>query len=195
MTVCTPLRLSVKTTNAPDFAAEAESGALHLFAAKADGDLNVGIPSGLILPLGLGISFLLTGFGLYHANLLRITLTSLSSVHFSMSSIVNLSTPGVVLPLSRLMFRYASRICGACNTIRFFITLIFTQPHPRRHERPCTISTHACFRPIHSQVRQCFCAHSRRSQFVDPRPIRYAIHLWTDFDDISTITVPFSRLH
>ena len=44
MTVCTPLRLSVKTINAPDFAAEAESGALHLFAAKADGDLYVCLP-------------------------------------------------------------------------------------------------------------------------------------------------------
>ena len=44
MTVCTPLRRSVKTINAPDFAAEAESGALHLFAAKADGDLYVCIP-------------------------------------------------------------------------------------------------------------------------------------------------------
>ena len=44
MTVCTPLRRSVKTTNAPDFAAEAESGALHLFAAKAAGDLYVCLP-------------------------------------------------------------------------------------------------------------------------------------------------------
>ncbi|MPM76805.1 hypothetical protein SDC9_123804 [bioreactor metagenome] len=70
----------------------------------------VGIPKGLVFPLGFGISTLRTGFGLYQLNFFLTTSMTSSADKLSTSAIVKSSVPGVFAPLFPLTFRYAKRI-------------------------------------------------------------------------------------
>lgn len=64
-----------------------------------------GIPSGLNFPFGFGISTLLTALGLYHWSFFLTISTNFVSGIFSISLIVSLSIPLVLLPEFRFMFR------------------------------------------------------------------------------------------
>ena len=87
-----------------------------------------GIPSGLSFPLGFGISTLLTALGLYHWSFFLTISTNLVSGIFSISLIVSLSTPLVLLPELRLMLRYARRIFSSLSISCIRLLKIFLRP-------------------------------------------------------------------
>ena len=89
---------------------------------------------------------------------------------------------------------WAWQLGNACNIARYFITPNLTLPHCRRTVAVRTFLCNGSIDPyIHSFVRRF--RHSHHMHFVDPRPIGYAIHLWTAFVLLSQITVSLSRLH
>ena len=99
----------------------------------------VGIPSGLVFPLGFGISTRLTGRGLYQLNCFWISRTNFSSSIEARCLIVLLSTPGVPLPLFPLIVRYASLMFSslAIRPTRFWKVLPFKLSAYRRSKVFC----------------------------------------------------------
>ena len=77
-------------------------------------------------------------------------------------------------------------LASACNTVRYFITSIFTLPHiPRRF----TVMTFLPYHALDSYTRLfvcCFTSYPHHRQFIDLRHIGHTIHLWTAFVFIPT---------
>nr|DAL26734.1 MAG TPA_asm: hypothetical protein [Caudoviricetes sp.] len=75
-------------------------------------------------------------------------------------------------------------LASACNTVRYFITSIFTLPHiPRRF----TVMTFLPYHALDSYTRLfvcCFTSYPHHRQFIDLRHIGHTIHLWTAFDNL-----------
>ena len=87
-----------------------------------------GIPSGLNFPFGFGISTLLTALGLYHWSFFLTISTNLVSGIFSISLIVSLSTPLVLLPELRFIFLYARRMFSSLSMSGIRLLKIFPCP-------------------------------------------------------------------
>ena len=88
-------------------------------------------------------------------------------------------------------------LANACNTVRYFITSIFTLPHiPRRF----TVMTFLPYHALDSYTRLfvcCFTSYPHHRQFIDLRHIGHTIHLWTafDFSLAAKTTASLCRLH